>query len=578
MRLLPLVAELKIKTKDLRIVRFGDVMNYAQRDLIEECERQLAETGQIRVIVLKARQMGLSTAIEAVLFAMAFLVNHFRVLIVSHEMESSTHILSMCDTYWRTFFLNDDFTTKYAGRKELQWAETHSAIRVATAGGKGVGRSQTLAALHASEVAFWPDPDELVNGLRQAIPNFGTTAIFYESTANGVGNWYHRTWKEAAAGRNELTPKFYPWFEHPEYTVEFLPSGEADKYGLDGGNLTAEEKVLRGMGVDDARLVWRRYAIKNLCGGSIDKFHQEYPSTPDEAFVSTGRNVFPLAALLAHYRPQHGERGRLAVLDGKIRFIECGEHEGGVLRVFSRPSPDADWGQYIVAGDPTHTTTGDYACAQVLNRRTLEQVAVYRRKCDPITFGHDLRLLGSWYNTALIAPEKEGPGYATVGALVNNPAAPDYPRVWQSERVDSVRGRGMGSYGWSTNSQSKHLAVSNLLKAVVDDVAQVAGHSYGLIIHDEMTVAEMRDYVSSSNGTGYENSAGSAYDDGVMSLAIAVTVNSIEPPPPAYGLDEAIRAARLTAVEPQDGADASYALGERKEPAEAPWNEWGEAK
>jgi hypothetical protein len=120
--------------------------------------------------------------------------------------------------------------------------------------------------------------------------------------------------------------------------------------------------------------------------------------------------------------------------------------------------------------------------------------------------------------------------------------------------------------------------VSNLLKAVVDDVAQVAGHSYGLIIHDEMTVAEMRDYVSSSNGTGYENSAGSAYDDGVMSLAIAVTVNSIEPPPPAYGLDEAIRAARLTAVEPQDGADATYALGERKEPAEAPWNEWGEAK
>lgn len=572
---MPLVAELKIKTKDLQIVRFGDVMNYAQRDMIEECERQLADTGQVRIIVLKARQMGLSTAIEAVLFAMAFLVDHFRSLIVSHEMDSSQHILSMCDTYWRTFPFRDFYTTRYAGRKELQWVETHSGIRVDTAGGKGVGRSQTLTALHASEVAFWPNPEELVNGLRQSIPSFGTTAIFYESTANGVGNWFHRTWKEATAGRNELAAKFYPWWQHPEYTAAYIGVGEAQKYGLDGDNLTPEEKVLRGMGIDDARLVWRRYAIKNLCGGDINKFHQEYPSTPDEAFISTGRNVFPLQRLLAHYRPQLGVRGRLAVLGGRIKFIECGEHEGGVLRVFSYPSSDEDWGVYIVGADPTHTATGDYACAQVLNRRTLEQVAVYRRKCDPITFAQDLKLIGSWYNTALIVPEKEGPGYATVGHLVGN----NYPKVWQSERVDSTRGKGSGPYGWNTTKQSKHLAVSNLLKCVVDDVAEVGGHSYGLVVHDDMTLAEMRDYVSSPTGDGYENSDGSEYDDGVMAMATAVTVHFIEPPPPAYGLDEGLRAAKLTAVQPQDGHAASYALVDKREqkaaPGEAPWQEWG---
>lgn len=578
LRLLPLVEELKIKTKDLQIVRFGDVMNYAQRDLIEECERQLADTGQIRVIVLKARQMGLSTAIEAVLFAMAFLVDYFRVLIVSHEMDSSQHILSMCDTYWRTFCFRDFYNTRYAGRKELQWVETHSGIRVDTAGGKGVGRSQTITALHASEVAFWPNPEELVNGLRQAIPSFGTTAIFYESTANGVGNWFHKTWKEAVADRNELTAKFYPWWQHPEYTASYIGPGEAAKYGLDSASLTAEEKVLRGMGIDDARLVWRRYAIKNLCGGDINKFHQEYPSTPDEAFISTGRNVFPLQRLLAHYKPREGVRGRLALLDNRVRFIECSQFEGGDLRVFNWPSADEDHGVYIIGADPTHTATGDYACAQVVNRRTLEQVAVYRRKCDPITFAQDLALLGRWYNTALIVPEKEGPGYATVGHLVGN----NYPRVWESERVDSTRGKGMGTYGWNTTKQSKHLAISNLLKCVVDDLAELNGNTYGLVIHDDMTIAEMRDYVSSPTGDGYENSDGSEYDDGVMALATALTVHFIEPQPAAYGLDDGFRAAKLTAVEPQDGHSASYVLADKREqravPGEAPWQQWGAAQ
>lgn len=575
MRLLPLVSELKIKTKDLRIVRFGDVMNYAQRDLIEECERQLAETGQIRVMVLKARQMGLSTAIEAILFAMAFLVERFKVLIVSHEMDSSTHILSMCDTYWSTFPFKDFYSTKYAGRKELQWRENQSGIRVDTAGGKGVGRSQTISALHASEVAFWPNPEELVNGLRQSIPSFGTTAIFYESTANGVGNWFHRTWKQAALKQNELAAKFYPWHAHPEYTADYIDPAEARKYGM-LDNLLPEERVLRELGVDDSRLIWRRWAIKNLCGGDLDKFHQEYPSTPDEAFVSTGRNVFPLPRLLAHYEPRFGERGQLRVLNGRISFIPRDEHDGGVLRVFSHPSPDREWGQYIIGADPTHTAVGDYACAQVLNRRTLEQVAVYRRKCDPITFAQDLKLLGGWYNDALIVPEKEGPGYATVGHLVGD----NYPNVWRSERVDNTRGKGMGPYGWNTTKQSKHLAVSNLLKCVVDDMTSVGGHKYGLLLHDDMTVAEMRDYVSNPTGDGYENSDGSEYDDGVMALATAVTVHFIEPPPPAYGLDESLRAARMTAIPAQDGAAASYALADKREvraeEGAAPWTEWGQ--
>lgn len=566
--LLPLVSELRIKTKDLQLVRFGDVMNYAQRDLIEECERQLNETGRIRVVVLKARQMGLSTAIEAILFTLAFAVPYFRVSIVSHAMDSSQHILTMCDTYWKTSPWRGLRTTRYAGRKELAWAETGSGIRVDTAGGKGVGRSQTINALHASEVAFWPDPDELVNGLRQAIPNHGVSAIFFESTANGVGNFFHRVWRDSSAGRNEYVAKFYPWWRHPEYTVDYITPGEAAKFGLDDESLTSEERQLRAMGVDDGRLVWRRWAVRNLCGGNLERFHQEYPSTAHEAFTSTGRNVYPLERILAHYQPLVGQRGRLAVLGGKISFVLCGEFEGGVLRVFSRPSADREWGRYIIGADPSHTDAGDYACAQVLNRRTLEQVAVYRRKCDPITFAQDLELLGRWFNEALVVTEKEGPGYATVGHLEGR----GYPHQWMSEKLDTVRGRGMGPYGWSTNVQTKHLAVQTLLKAIVDDLTSVGGLDYGLVLHDDMTATEMKDYVSSPKGSGYENSDGSQYDDGVMALAIAVTVDGIEPRPAAYGLDESLRAVRLAAVD--DGEGSTVRVQQRS--GSAPWEDWGD--
>ena len=530
-KLLPFVSELKILTKERGVVRLGDVMNYAQRELVMECERQLRENGQIRIITLKARQIGISTVIEAVIFALSILFRDFHSLILSHEKDSAEHILTMTKRYWSTYLFKDFHDEKYNGRTHLAWSDLGSDIKIATAKNEDAGRSKTIQALHASEVAFWDGAELLMNGLRNSIPNFGLTAIFLESTANGIGNYFHRMWNEASKRENEYEPMFFPWWKHPEYTADYLSNEDISKFVLD--KLDDEERELRRQfNVSDERLIWRRWAIKNLCQGDLEKFHQEYPATPHQAFISTGRNVFPLNRLVHHYAPSRGLRGQLVEVNGRIQFHE---NPNGPLTVFSYPADDKDWGVYLVGADPTHTTAGDNACAHVINRRTLEVVATYRRKIDPVNFATDLRRLGYYYNTALVAPEKTGPGYATIGALM----ASNYPLVYQTIKVDSTPGQiNQDTYGWGTNRQTKHLAISHLVAAFMENISNVGGQKYGLVVHDEATMIELRDYVTTEDGQGYENGDGSYFDDGVMALAIAITVHNLEAPVPAYSAED----------------------------------------
>lgn len=525
-RLRPIIDELKILTKDRKLARFGDVMNYAQEDLIAEVERQINSSGAVRIVVLKARQLGISTAIEAIIFALSIIFRDFQSLIISHEDKSAQHILSMTKRYWNTYVFQEMHDEKYNGRKQLSWSDLDSNIEVATARNMDSGRSLTLHALHASEVASWRNPQELVDGLVQAIPSQGITLIFYESTAKGIGNFFHRSWVDAETHRSEFKALFYPWHKHPEYTAQFIPRDRQEQYMI-AGELDPEERVLRSMGISDARLAWRRYAIANKCHGSVDTFHQEYPTTPNEAFLSTGHNVFPALKLAEHYVPMMPDVGNLVREGGRIVFKK---HPDGVLRVYRYPSPDESWGLYQIGADPTHTTAGDKACAQVFNRRTLEQCAVLSLHCDPIELGKQCMLLGEWYNIATVAPEKEGPGYATVGYMLGQ----NYPRMWESQKTDKTPGKVQAdTYGWGTNQATKWQAISYLINCLHQPLQVIGEQTYGFLIHDKETYEEMLDYVSDEKG-GFCNGNGSLFDDCVMATGIAIATHFIDGPLPPY--------------------------------------------
>jgi hypothetical protein len=537
MELETLVTKLSILTKDVRVERFQ--LNWAQQEYLRVAQHQLETTGKIRIIVLKARQLGISTVTEALLFTLCFLYDNYKAMVIAHEVPASQNLLAMTQRYWDTYPFKQLYTTKYAGKNHLQWTETGSSIHVATAGNKGVGRSATIHAVHASEVAFWPDPEIAMLGLRQTIPQTPGTAIVLESTANGMGNYFHKMWLDAEAGESEFIPLFFPWHKHPEYTASYigLPFDEI-------GELDDEERQLRQMGVSDDRLVWRRYAIRDLCQGDLLKFKQEYPATPAEAFIASGTNVFPHAELGKVYDPQPGIRGVLWEDTSGVTFKPASD---GPLTVFKAPAPDSDHGQYFVAGDPTHTTRGDFAVAQVINRRTLEQVAEWRGRIDPVSFADVLFLLGHYYNTAEVVTEIEGPGYSTIGALL----AKNYPRVYQKARPDTTPGKvSTEQYGWSTTMQSKHLMVGWLLRTVVEG---------SLTIHSSTLYNEMRNYVTLDNG-GYGPAGGQGqvkgYDDTVMSMAMAVTCHFMSSPLMPYG----------ELIEPVEGSLMSV----------APWQEWSE--
>lgn len=445
------------------------------------------------------------------MFLYCFLFQHVQGLVIAHETDSAQHLLGMTQTYWDTYPYYPLYTEKYKSRNELSWIETKTGLKVSTAANVNTGRSKTLQMVHASEVAFWDHAVTTMGGLEQAFHFEPGTFGCIESTANGIGGYFFDQWEAAVQGEIEYKPLFFPWYKHPQYTFSYINRINNDSMPV-LGNMDEEERVLVKLGVDEDHLLWRRWAIRNLTQNSEALFHQEYPSTPEEAFVATGTNVYPLQHLRICYEPiEHPMVGRLLREGSKVRFVP---DINGPLKIYAYPSKDEDWGKYFVAGDPTRVTTGDFAVGQVINRRTYEQCAVWRGKIDGATFGEELAKLGMYYHQAMLTCETTGAGYVTIGALIQM----NYPNLYQHRWADKEPTVIATQYGWDTNQQRKHWMINYLLKLVVD---------HSLTIHDSRTMFEMQNYVTLQNG-GYGPNSSSGYDDCVTSLAMGCVCNSTE--------------------------------------------------
>lgn len=513
--LTPWMQQLTIQKKDLSVepIDLSAPFAVAQKALCEEVERQYNLGLPVRIIVLKARQMGLSTAVEGILFNWCFLHPGTRSLVIAHETKATQHLFDMTKLMWEEWPFREAFHEKHNSLKTLGWLENRSSMSVATARNAGSGRSFTYHAVHCSECAFWEEPERLLVGLNQSVPYKHGTIMILESTANGVGNWFHQEWLRAVHKESNFVPLFFPWFDQEEYSI--------NNTTLKQDNLLIEERELAERhDLDLGQLAWRRHAIQNLCLGDENQFHQEYPCTPNEAFLSTGHHVFPLTKLEECYEPKQGITGFLHDNNGKITFTA---DPTGPLTIYTWPSSDRDWGRYVVAGDPSRTTYGDGAAIQVFNRRTFEQVAVWHGHIDPVPFAHEIIRLGYYFNQALINTEINGPGYGTIAVLLQL----GYPDIWRHRWADKSPGKLSQSWGWQMSYARKHWAVSE----VVNLIAQ--GH---ITIHDEQTYDEMSTFVQLPGAEmGPSNPNGN--DDSVTSLLIAICSTMTEPALP-YGPSE----------------------------------------
>lgn len=275
-------------------------LNQAQLYLHRRLEDQLRERGKVRAIVLKGRQQGVSTYIQARYFHKVMMTKGVKAFILTHELEATKNLFEMTKRFYEGLPEGLTYKVDRSSAKELRFNELDSGYSVGTAGNKAAGRSQTIQLMHGSEVAFWENAEDHARGILQAVSNEDKTEIILESTANGIGNYFYNQWQSALGSDSEYQAIFLPWYWQPEYRdfrEGFKPNEDEEeifKYYCDDG-LTYEH------------LAWRRMKITELSSdhdAGLELFHSEYPMNAEEAFRNPIDNVFMNAKLILKARMQ----------------------------------------------------------------------------------------------------------------------------------------------------------------------------------------------------------------------------------------------------------------------------------
>ena len=446
---------LKIKTKSGTVVPFR--LNDAQRKLYAVAKRQQDAGKPVRLIILKARQLGFSTLTEGLIFHACATRRNVNALIVAHREDATANLFRMSKLFYDELPAPVKPMLRASNAQELVFENPsklrserearpglRSRIRCATAGGRGIGRSDTLQCVHLSEYAFWPDGADgkasTLAGILQAVPSLPGTMVVIESTANGFEDFKER-WDAAVAGENDFEPVFFAWFENPEYSMPVVP----------GTEWTPEERDLKAAyQLTDEQLQWRRWCIANNCGGSLDMFRQEYPASPGEAFLHSGTGVFDNEQIVLRLERLPEPAGRGEFTDG-----EWTESETGAITLYELPEEGVP---YVLGGD-TAGEGSDYFTAIVIDNVTGRIAAKLRQKYSEPEYVRQIYALGRFYNDALVAIETNFSTYPVMKLQEM-----EYPNQYSREREDTYTRQMRKSYGFRTDRQSRPRAIANLVE------------------------------------------------------------------------------------------------------------------
>ncbi len=313
---------LKIRTKDGSIEPFA--FNKAQLYIHELIEQQLKDTGKVRCLILKGRQQGCSTYVGARFYWKTTHTYGLQSFILAHELNATNNLFKMAKRFYEHTPPAVQPEVSTSNSKELIFGKLDSGYKLGTSENPNVGRSSTIQLLHGSEVGFWRNTAEHSTGVMQAVPSAKGSEIILESTANGVGNYFHQEWQKAEAGLSEYLAIFIPWYWQNEYRKPI------DKSFVK----TEEEEELAVMyGLDDEQLAWRRVKIVNLSVAGVDglkSFKQEYPMNANEAFQLTGEDNYITSDAVMNARHNEVEGfGPLIIACDPARF---GDDRTAIIR------------------------------------------------------------------------------------------------------------------------------------------------------------------------------------------------------------------------------------------------------
>ena len=421
-----------------------------------------------RNIVLKARQMGLTTWAAARFFLKTITRPGTLTLEVAHTREAAEEIFRIVHRFvdWLPEELRKGpLRTSRANARQLAFPELDSQYKVVSAGERNAGRGLTVQNLHCSELARWPgNPSETLAGLRAAMAP--GAELIVESTPDGVGGCFYDEWRKAR--EMGMVPHFLPWWMERRYRAA----------AVDENSLTEEEQQLRSLHqLDMEQIGYRRQLRADFRGLA----RQEYAEDEESCFRASGESVFEMEAI----------EGRLVTAPEPLERRRNGE-----LEVWLPPFKGKD---YVVAVDPAGGgSNGDYSAAQVLDLETGMQCAEFAGHMGGLELARLVAELATEYNRAWVVVERNNHGS---GVLAHLETSCRYERVY----VHS------GQAGWLTTSMSRPAVLGRLDAALAEEPGRFMSRRL---------LAECRSFVRLPNGrTG---ARAGTHDDRVMAMAIGL--------------------------------------------------------
>ncbi len=501
------------------------VLNRPQRRLVAVMEGQRLAGQPVRIILLKARQWGASTLVQMYLAWMQ-MVRHkgWNSIICGHKHTSSKSIKRMYNTllrhYPREMLDEEDANklrfSKLEGQPNVQQIEARDCLVITGSSlSEDAARGFDLSMAHLSEVAFWKDsamhdPDDVVRSVCGSVILKPETVIVLESTANGVGSFFHDEWLRAQSGSSDKEAVFVPWHEIGIYQREVVDAQALwevmDKY----------EHALWDDGCTLEQINW--YHSKRREYRSHELMMAEYPTSDSEAFATSGHHVFaredldrlaqecPLAPMAVGEVQGDAIEGKRA--RENVRFVRS---SSGLLKVWElpvthSPSPVRYLTVVDVGGrseDSDYSVIAVWRAGDGFSKPSI--VAQWRGHIDHDQLAIKAMQVAVFYNKALLVVESN---------TLTNEAAREGESDYILEGLRPIYGniyqRKNGKLGFHTNVKTKSKAVAVLIAAVREG-------SY--VERDIEAVNEMRCYEEHNNRYG---ASPGKHDDILMTRAIGL--------------------------------------------------------
>ena len=461
------------------------ILRLPQRILLKDLVEQLFHNKPVREIILKARQWGGSTLVD--LFEAWIQIFHrtgWNSCIAAHVKDAAYNIRSMYNLMCRRHpkeIQSLTMRTFEGSQTTKKLVERDAIISVGTAQKPESLRSFDLKLVHASEVGLWKDTKEikaedLAQALVAAVPISPYTCIVLESTAKGIGNYFHRTWMKAVSGENVFKPLFIPWFYIDMYWKEFVDDIKKAEFVK---SMTEDEWARWELGATLEGLNWYRDMLATI--QSEWRMKSEFPSTPQEAFSTTNRFVHNPADIdfMRNGAKEPLYVGELVAdamygkeaINGSLHF-QASEH--GDLWLWAQPDKSLKVrNRYIVSMDiGGRSDDADWTVISVIDRYMLafggveECIGTYRFHKDQDLAVWKAVQLAKLFNNALLVIERnslnpkgeEGDHTYTILDLIVN----DYPNIYYRDDPTKVREGVAPNYGFLTNRATKPAIVTHM--------------------------------------------------------------------------------------------------------------------